>query len=393
LKPPVKILPYYSDIIYTNNTKAKKDCSFGLISHGGGIMKIDSSDICFQGQHTLKELSHKQENLQFWIGENAEREAQGPPGIIISISEEAIELQKCLSSSEIKSPEDTEDLLSEGDKQKIMLLEAFMERLLGRKFKLKLPKKIKLNKDIPANQEIQVNQRRSAGQNNGTPRAGWGLIYDSKTTHYESEKMSFKSSGIVRTSDGREIKIDLQLNMSREFMSSEEIHIRAGDALDKDPLVINFDAPTAMLTDKKFSFDIDCDGSPDQISQLITGSGFLSLDLNNDGKINDGSELFGPQSGDGFADLSLYDSDNNGWIDENDSIFDKLRIWTKDENGNDVLFALGEKGIGAICLGSAVTPFSIKGIGNNENGIIQKTGIFLHENGLAGTVQHVDLVV
>jgi hypothetical protein len=389
----IKILPYYSDIIYTNYSKAKKDCSFGFISHGGGKMKIESSDICFQGQHTLKELSHKQENLQFWIGENAEREAQGPPGVIINISEKALELQKCLSSSETQSPEDKEDFLSEGDKQKIMLLEAFMERLLGRKFKLKLPRKIRLIKDMSASQDMQVSQGRPTGRSSGPRRAGWGLIYDSKTTHYESEKMSFKSSGIIRTSDGREIKVDLQLKMSREFMSSEEIHIRAGDALVKDPLVINFDAPTAMLTDKKFSFDIDCDGSPDQISQLIAGSGFLSLDLNNDGKINDGSELFGPQSGDGFADLSLYDLDSNGWIDENDSVFDKLRIWTKDENGNDVLFALGEKGIGAICLGSAITPFSLKGEGNNENGVIQKTGIFLNENGLAGTVQHVDLVV
>jgi len=148
-----------------------------------------------------------------------------------------------------------------------------------------------------------------------------------------------------------------------------------------------------MLTDSKFSFDIDCDGSPDQISRLCAGSGFLSLDLNNDGKINDGSELFGAQSGNGFTDLSLYDSDNNGWIDENDAVFDKLRIWSQDEYGNDILFALGQKGIGAICLGSAGTSFSLRGEGNKENGVIQRTGIFLNENGSAGTIQHVDLVV
>ena len=169
----------------------------------------------------------------------------------------------------------------------------------------------------------------------------------------------------------------------QEFFSSEEIHIRAGDAIRKDPLVINFDAPTAMLADNKFSFDIDCDGSPDQISRLMAGSGFLSLDLNNDGKINDGSELFGPQSGDGFSDLSLYDSDKNGWIDENDMIFERLRIWTKDEYGNDTLFALGEKGIGAIYLGSAGTTFSLRGEGNEEM-VIRKTGIFLRENGNVG---------
>lgn len=356
-------------------------------------MKIDSSNICFQGQHTLKEVSQKQENLQFWIGENAERGMPSPPGVTIDISERALELQKCISSNETQCPEDVEDYLSEEDKQKVMLLEAFLEHLLGKKFKFILPRRIKLKKEMPVNHGMEVNQGKRIGQERETQRAGWGLIYDSKTTHYESEKMSFKSSGIVKTADGREIKIDLQLRMSREFMSSEEIHIRAGDALTKDPLVINYNAPTAMLTDNKFSFDIDCDGSPDQISQLVAGSGFLSLDLNSDGKINDGNELFGPQSGDGFADLSLYDLDSNGWIDENDAIYDKLRIWTKDEFGNDILFALGEKGVGAICLGSANTSFSLRGEGNSENGIIQKTGIFLSESGLAGTVQHVDLVV
>ncbi len=40
-------------------------------------------------------------------------------------------------------------------------------------------------------------------------------------------------------------------------------------------------------------------------------------------KINDGSELFGTSSGDGFKDLATYDEDENGWIDENDSIFSK----------------------------------------------------------------------
>ena len=351
-------------------------------------MKVASSNISFQSQHVMVELSQKQEKMQFWVGDNPNAETSGPPGVIMEISDRGKELQKYLSSNETQSlDDDFEDALSEKDKQKIMLLEAMLEHLLGRKVKLMLPKKLKLKEDMPINQGIQMNQ------GTRSPTAGWGLIYDSKATHYESEKMSFKSTGTVITADGMKINIDLQLSMSREFMSSQEIHIRAGDALRKDPLVINFNAPAAMLTDSKFSFDIDCDGSTDQISRLCEGSGFLSLDLNNDGKINDGSELFGPQSGDGFADLSLYDLDSNGWIDENDSVFDKLRIWSTDQNGNETLFALGQKGIGAIFLGSASTPFNLKGEGNSENGIIQKTGIFLNENGTAGTVQHVDLVV
>lgn len=351
-------------------------------------MKIENSNICLKSESSSATFKQKQENLQFWIGENPETSANNIPGIVVDISNKAMELQQHVSKSKSRCiDDDIDEAMSESDKQKLMLIEAMLTHILGKKFKFKVPKKIRNNSDMPSSQGVP------SDNGNGNPRAEWGLIYDSKTTHYESEKVSFRSTGTIRTSDGQEIKIDLQLNMSREFFSSEEIHLRAGSALKKDPLVINFDTPSAMLSDNKFSFDIDCDGSSDQISRLMAGSGFLSIDLNNDGKINDGSELFGPQSGDGFADLSLYDLDNNGWIDENDTVFDSLRIWTKDEYGNDTLFALGEKGIGAIYLGNASTSFSLRGKDNRENGVIQKTGIFLHENGTAGSVQHVDLIV
>jgi len=349
-------------------------------------MKIASSSIAFQSTHSSIELSQKQENLQFWVGESPEGEKSDSPGVAVSISTKGLELQRSLSGTNALD-EEMDDALSSADEQKLLLLEALLESLTGKKIKLHTLRQFKHN-DTP-------DTGTSLGQLNSIPaaRAGWGLSFDSISTRYESEKTTFSSSGTVITSDGKEITVDLQLNMSREFMSREEIHLRAGDAVRKDPLVVNFNAPSAFLTDTKFSFDIDCDGKTDQISSLTSGSGFLSLDKNMDGRINDGSELFGTQSGNGFADLSAYDEDKNGWIDESDDIFDKLRIWTRDGSGKDVLFALGEKGIGAIYLGNASTAFSLRGQGNTENGIIQKTGIFLNENGTAGTIQHLDLVV
>ncbi|MDI6602302.1 MAG: hypothetical protein QME46_11105 [Thermoanaerobacteraceae bacterium] len=38
-------------------------------------------------------------------------------------------------------------------------------------------------------------------------------------------------------------------------------------------------------------------------------------------------------TGNGFQELMQFDDDSNSWIDENDDIFDKLRIWTKDSDG------------------------------------------------------------
>ena len=87
-----------------------------------------------------------------------------------------------------------------------------------------------------------------------------------------------------------------------------------------------------------------------------------------------------------------YDADGNGWIDENDPIFDKLLIWAKDENGKDELYTLKEAGVGAICLQRAATDFSLNSQKDNtQNGQIRSTGIFLYENGNAGTMQQLDL--
>ena len=210
--------------------------------------------------------------------------------------------------------------------------------------------------------------------------------------HEEAEDTAFRTSGTVRTADGREISFGMELGMSRRFREETKIENIAEIVDLTDPLVINLDGNIAGLSDQKFMFDIDADGEEESISYLQGGSGYLALDKNGDGVINDGSELFGTKSGDGFADLAEYDADGNGWIDENDPIFDKLLIWAKDENGNDELYTLKEAGVGAICLQRAATDFSLNSQKDNtQNGQIRSTGIFLYENGNTGTMQQLDL--
>jgi hypothetical protein len=180
--------------------------------------------------------------------------------------------------------------------------------------------------------------------------------------------------------------------MSRSFEEYyQETHLASAKDY-MDPLVINLDTNVAQVSDQKFFFDLDCDGNEDEISFVKSGSGFLALDKNGDGTINDGSELFGPQSGNGFADLAEYDEDGNGWIDEGDSIWDRLLVWTKDENGKDQLYHLSDLGVGAIGLANVSTQFSLNSTEDNtNNAIIRYTGVFLYENGEASTVQHLDL--
>lgn len=210
-----------------------------------------------------------------------------------------------------------------------------------------------------------------------------------RTRVFERETVEFSTKGYVKT-DKRSIAVDVGFRVSRNLVSDRV----AKQLILRDPLVINYNTTLASLSENKFRFDIDSDGLDDQISLLKRGSGFLALDRNGDGRINNGKELFGTESGNGFDDLKIYDTDGNGWIDENDPMFEKLRIWVKNDTGEDRLIALGEVGIGAIYLGNAETLFNMTDPTNETTlGMLKHSGIFLKENGDVGIVQNIELAV
>jgi hypothetical protein len=227
----------------------------------------------------------------------------------------------------------------------------------------------------------------------GLPR-GREFVWETTTTEKirEHERSEFSTSGEVHTADGRTIDFKLDLAMCHDFQC-ERKQIEQGKVVMRDPLVINFDGKAAELGNLRFDFDLDSDGKSESLRSLSGNSGFLSMDLNGDGRINDGGELFGARSGNGFADLAKLDSDGNYWLDEADAAFAALKVWSPGGDGKESLLSLKERGVGALYLGSADTPFSLKDDDNRLQGQVRATGLYLRENGVAGTLQQIDLAV
>jgi len=352
-------------------------------------MKISSSDIQLSSQHAAVEKHSLRESLRAWVGtERPDFERSGrPPNRPfldqVSISEQARAAQK---SDAVSDPQEEVN-----NDPRMQLLISMVEAMTGRKIRIMSLKDLQ-----PTNAPLEpLPDPNAAGKQTAPQPAGFGVEYERHETHYEKEQTSFSAQGVVKTADGREIAFKLQLSMSREYLEQSDVSMRLGDAARqaKDPLVINFNGNAAQLTSTKFSFDLDANGTAEQISFVTPGSGFLALDKNQDGKINNGSELFGPTSGNGFSELAVYDQDGNLWIDENDAVFGHLKVWSKDAQGNDQLASLKETGVGAIYLGNVATEFSLKDAGNRLDGQIRSSGVYLNENGAAGNVQQIDLAV
>jgi len=369
-------------------------------------MIVTGSNLHLSSSHSYLEYQRRHESLTMWKDGAEGRQqltlesssehlrmgasagsltlAQGMPRLPLPERTPAVAAPAPPATPVAETDEADATVYSAGDLQ-VTILKLLVEKLTGRRLELFDAREMNNGKEV----ELPPEQGQAS---RGDTRQGWGAVYHAEETTLEQESTQFSAQGIVRTADGREIMLSVELNMSREFISHTSLTVRAGDAL-KDPLVINFAGNAAELTRTKFAFDIDADGRMDQIAFVGPNSGFLALDRNGDGVINDGRELFGALSGNGFADLAAYDADGNGWIDENDAIFARLLIWSRDGEGNDRLEGLLERNVGAIYLGQTATPFSLKDNDNALLGVVRASGIYLKEDGGVGTVQQLDLVV
>ena len=280
---------------------------------------------------------------------------------------------------------------------RLNLMKQLVEALSGKKVQLFDPSEIDAERAAEETADFSdAHQSKAAvdatSSDTQPQRTGWGVAYDYSNTTIEHEQTSFTAAGVVKTRDGREINFTSGLQMERDRIEVTSFRLRAGDAQLVDPLVLNFNGNAADLTDEKLNFDLNSDGIDESISFVAGGSGFLVYDRNQDGIVNNGSELFGPSTGNGFTELAAHDDDNNGWIDEADAIYNDLRIW-QGSPAAGTLTDLRSNNVGAIYLGSAATPFELRNPDGSLLGQTASTGIYLSESGMVGAVQQVNLAV
>lgn len=329
-------------------------------------MKIESFQVQMASGHVQKSV----ESVQTTVRRTPPPPAPPP---VVSGGESASSVVS-LSDRAVEADAADKDLKSD---KRYLLIKALYESLTGLAFD---------------DSSIELQQPTAAA---GAPAAATppGVTITRRETRTEAEQTSFTAQGQVKTADGRQIDFNFQLNLQRSHTEQSTATLQIGGPKVKDPLILNLEGSSAQLSDATFSFDLNADGQAENISFATGGSAFLALDKNGDGSINDGSELFGPGSGNGFADLAAYDLDQNQVIDENDAVFSQLRLYSKDAAGQDQLATLAAKDVGAILLPNAETPFEIKDAQNRLQGQLRASGVYLRESGGVGSVQQVDLRV
>ncbi|MFY8352308.1 hypothetical protein AAEU29_17335 [Pseudoalteromonas sp. SSM20] len=281
--------------------------------------------------------------------------------------------------SQANSVEEQNSTLEMKDNAKVMILKLLVQKLAG--------------KDIEWFDQVEFTAANSAAKtppttpNDDAQQGPIQVIVEE--LHHEHQANSLKMAGKITTAAGRDISFEFKLNFEQSFTeyqrSIETINM-------KDPLIISFTSKPVELGESTHQFDIDADGNKDTLTQLGKGYGYLAFDRNNNGKIDDGQELFGALSGNGFADLSLYDEDGNGFIDENDVIFDSLKIWIKNSD-EDKLVSLDDANIGAIATQSVNSPLNIRNDNGELKGAIRQSGYYINNDGNAGLIQQIDFVV
>ena len=192
--------------------------------------------------------------------------------------------------------------------------------------------------------------------NVSNPAHGSVTVNNDGTITYTPEPGGFRVDSFTYTvSDGNGGTDTATVNINFTFNINQ--NWRGG----VDPLIVDLDGDgveVVGLDESRALFDMDNDGVEEHTAWAGNDDGFLVLDQNEDGIINDQTELFGDteQHENGFLNLASYDSNADNVIDSNDDVFNELQIWNDADGDGQTddgeLFTLADLGIESIDLGA-----------------------------------------
>lgn len=183
-------------------------------------------------------------------------------------------------------------------------------------------------------------------------------------------------------------------NIANDLASAVLVAAGAVSPRQWDPLVLDLNADGVLGTQGNtpgVHFDLDASGFAERTSWVSAQDGLVVRDLDGNGAIDTGRELFGDQTAlldgglaaHGFAALAALDSNADGKVDASDSAWGELRVWRDaDSNGvseADELLSMSAAGVSAINL-TSTSPNTIDANGN----ILARLGSFTRVDGTTG---------
>jgi len=186
--------------------------------------------------------------------------------------------------------------------------------------------------------------------------------------------------------NGKQLSLDYSFYLASDKIKYDSFETTA--AALKDPLIIQFGDQSIGEISGQEDFNINQDNNIDSLPVFSGDVGYLVYDKNANNKADNGSELFGPTSGNGFNELAQLDENNNGFLDKEDSAYKQLYLWQPDKN---TWLSLADAGIEAISTDAIATPYTFYDQNDEVQAQMRNSSFAISETGRGFGVHQVDV--
>lgn len=208
--------------------------------------------------------------------------------------------------------------------------------------------------------------------------------------HSHEQQLNYQVQGIFDVNN-QSLSLNYNFSLSSEQISYSKVEMTATTL--KDPLIVQFGSQGLGTIAGQTDFAINQDDTLDSLPIFSGDVGYLVLDKNSNQQADDGSELFGPTTGQGFAELAQLDSNSNGFIDVDDKQFEQLYLWQPSDNQNQTeqWLSLKEAQIQAISLSAITTPFDFYDQNGEVQAQLRQSSFAITDGGVGRGVHQVDV--